>query len=293
MPIRSPRVAILTPDPGGILGGTRWPPVLARLAAPLEAAGMKVESRGWTVAGDLTGFDLVLPLLAWGYHREGDWAGQVSRWREACVRLRNPPEVLLWNADKSYLARFAAAGAPVVPTLFVERLDEAALEAAAAGFGTDALIAKPRVSASAFQTIRWSPGTPLAGGPDRAAMLQPFLPDIERGGELSLIYLGGAFSHAIRKRPQPGDFRVQPEYDGIITPHDPLPEECAAAEAALRAAGADLLYARVDLVRDLEGAPVLMEIELVEPDLYLEHHPGAPAAFARAVEAAARDDVHS
>jgi glutathione synthase/RimK-type ligase-like ATP-grasp enzyme len=281
-------VAILTPDPGGILGGTRWPPVLARLAAPLEAAGMEVESRGWTVAGDLTGFDLVLPLLAWGYHREGDWHGQVARWSEANVRLQNPPEVLRWNADKSYLGRFAEAGAPVVPTLFVERLDEAALEAAAARFGTDALIAKPRVSASAFQTIRWSPGTPLEGGPDRAAIVQPFLPDIEQGGELSLIYLGGAYSHAIRKRPQPGDFRVQPEYDGIITPHDPLPEELAAAEAALRAADANLLYARVDLVRDLAGAAVLMEIELVEPDLYLEHHADAPAAFSRAVEAAAR-----
>jgi glutathione synthase/RimK-type ligase-like ATP-grasp enzyme len=282
-------VAILTPDHGGILGGMHWPPVLARLAAPLAAAGIHVENRGWTVAGDLTGFDLVLPLLAWGYHREGDWPGQVARWRDAGVRLRNPPDVLLWNADKSYLARLAEAGAPVVPTLFVGRLDEAALEDAAARFGTDALIAKPRVSASAFQTIRWSPGTPIAGGPDRAAIVQPFLPDIEAGGELSLIYLGGAFSHAIRKRPQPGDFRVQPEYHGIITPHDPLPEEIAAAEAALRAAGADLLYARVDLIRDLGGAPVLMEIELVEPDLYLEHHAEAPVVFARAVTAAIRD----
>ena len=124
-----------------------------------------------------------------------------------------------------------------MPTLFVERLDEAALHDAAARFGTDRLIAKPRVSASAFQTIRWSPGTTLAGGPDRAAMLQPYLPDIERGGELSLIYLGGAFSHAMRKRPQPGDFRVQPEYDSIIAPHDPLPDECAAAEAALQRGG--------------------------------------------------------
>ena len=216
----APRVAILTPDPGGILGGLRWPPVLARLAAPLEAAGLPVENRGWTVAGDLTGFDLVLPLLAWGYHREGDWTGQVARWRDAGVRLQNPPEVLRWNADKSSLARVAEAGAPVVPTLFVDRLDEAALQSAAARFGTEELIAKPRVSASAFQTIRWSPGTPIAGGPDRAAIVQPFLPDIEEGGELSLIFLGGRFSHAIRKRPQPGDFRVQPEFDGIITPHD-------------------------------------------------------------------------
>jgi glutathione synthase/RimK-type ligase-like ATP-grasp enzyme len=281
-------IAILTPDPGGTLGGTRWPPVLARLAAPLEAAGMQVESRGWTIAGDLTGFDLVLPLLAWGYHREGDWVGQVARWQTEGVRLRSPPEVLRWNADKSYLARFAEAGAPVVPTLFVERLDQAALQAAAARFGTEELIAKPRVSASAFQTIRCRPGKPLAGGPDRAAILQPYLPNIEAGGELSLIYLGGAFSHALRKRPRPGDFRVQPEFDSIITRHDPLPDEVEAAEAALRAADADLLYARVDLIRMPDGVPVLMEIELVEPDLYLEHHPDAPAAFARAVEAAAR-----
>jgi glutathione synthase/RimK-type ligase-like ATP-grasp enzyme len=203
------------------------------------------------------------------------------------MRLQNPPSVLLWNADKSYLARLAEAGAPVVPTLFVEQVDEAALEAAAAHFGAERLIAKPRVSASAFQTICWSPGTRLAGGPDRAAIVQPFLPDIEIGGELSLIYLGGAYSHAIRKRPQPGDFRVQPEFDGIITPHAPLPDEFTAAEAALRAAGEDLLYARVDLVRGLDSAPALMEIELVEPDLYLEHHEAAPAAFARAVKVAA------
>jgi hypothetical protein len=121
---------------------------------------------------------------------------------------------------------------------------------------------------------------------DRAALP----PDIEAGGELSLIYLGGAFSHAIRKRPQPGDFRVQPEYDGIITPHHPRPDEFAAAEAALRAAGADLLYARVDLVRMPDGAPVLMEIELVEPDLYLEHHSAAAATFARVVAVAANRD---
>ena len=100
---KSPRVAILTPDPDGTPGGTRWPPVLARLAAPLEAAGMIVESRGWTLAGDLTGFDLVLPLLAWGYHREGDWAGQVARWRDEGVRLRNPARytITMWTRRKS------------------------------------------------------------------------------------------------------------------------------------------------------------------------------------------------
>jgi glutathione synthase/RimK-type ligase-like ATP-grasp enzyme len=281
------RVAILTPDPDGALGGTRWPSILARLVAPLEAAGLAVESPAWTKAGDLTRFDLVLPLLAWGYHREGDWQGQVASWQAEGVRLRNPPDVLRWNADKSYLPRLAEAGAPIVPTRFVEHLDEAALREAARAFGTDRLIVKPRVSAGAFQTIRWSRGTSLAGGPDRAAMIQPYLPDIESGGEPSLIYLGGAFSHAVSKRPRPGDFRVQPEYDSAIAPYAPLPDELEAAEAAVKAAGADLLYARVDLVRGLDGRPVLMELELVEPDLYLEYHAAAPGRFADAVRRAA------
>jgi glutathione synthase/RimK-type ligase-like ATP-grasp enzyme len=280
-------IAILTPDPDGALGGTRWPSLLARLAAPLEAAGLRVDSPAWTRAGDLTRFDLVLPLLAWGYHREGDWQGQVTRWQAEGVRLRNPPDVLRWNADKSYLPRLAEAGAAIVPTLFVEHLDEAVMRAAARRFGTDRLIVKPRVSAGAFQTIRWSPGSALADGPDRAAMIQPYLPDIEQGGEPSLIYLGGVFSHAVSKRPRPGDFRVQPEYDSAIAAYEPLPDELAAAEAAVKAAGAALLYARVDLVRDLDGTPVLMELELVEPDLYLEYHAAAPGRFARAVKAAA------
>jgi glutathione synthase/RimK-type ligase-like ATP-grasp enzyme len=281
------RIAILVPAADGAYGGTRWPDVLARMVAPLEAAGMAVAPVDWTTDEDLTGFGLVLALLAWGYHRDGDWSGQVARWRAAGVRLRNPPAVLRWNADKSYLGDFAAKGAPVVPTIFVEQVTEAALHEAAAHFGTDRLVAKPRISASAFRTIRWSPGAPLDGAPTDAAMIQPFLPDVLEGGEPSLLYFGGRFSHAVSKRPRPGDFRVQPEYDGILAPYEPWPDELAAAEAALAAAGEPLLYARVDLARDLKGRPVLMELEAVEPDLFLEFAPGAPARFAEAVRLAA------
>jgi hypothetical protein len=286
------RIAILVPAADGAYGGSRWPDVLARMAAPLEAAGLTVEATDWTTDEDLTGFGLVLALLAWGYHRDGPrpehWNRQIARWQAAGVRLRNPPGVLGWNADKTYLADFEAKGAPIVPTLFVDRVTEAAMHDAAARFGTDRLIAKPRISAGAFQTIRWSPGTALDGAPDDAAMIQPFLPDVLDGGELSLLYFDGTLSHALRKRPQPGDFRVQPEYDGILTAHDPAPDELAAAEAALAAAGEPLLYARVDLVRDLAGRPVLMELEAVEPDLFLQYDPAAPARFAEAVARAAR-----
>jgi hypothetical protein len=278
------RIAILTPDPADEGYRTRWRDVLKRLAVPLRRAGVEVEAPSWAGADDFAGYDLILPLLVWGYHRAGrQWQEQVRRWEEAGVRLRNPAPVLRWNADKLYLGTLAGRGAPVAPTRFVERLSEAALAEAAAAFGTDRLVAKPQVSASAWQTIRWSPGSPIADGPAGPAMIQPFLPDIAVGGEISLIWLGGRFSHAIRKRPQPGDFRVQPEYDGIITPHQPSADERAAAEAILAAVEERLFYARIDLVRGLDGRPVLMELELVEPDLYLDYAGDEGAAWAEAV----------
>lgn len=281
------RVAILTPPESGLWYRSRWPDVLGRMVAPLEAAGLSVEHRPWTEeVGALASYDLVLPLLVWGYHQDSDWPAQVRQWEAAALPLRNPASVLAWNADKLYLRRLAAAGAPVVPTLFVDLVGEDELRRAAASFGTERLVAKPRVSAGAFQTIRWSPGNALEDGPSGAAMIQPYLPSIESSGEISLIYLGRRFSHAISKVPQPGDFRVQPEYDGVITPRAPAPDEIAAAEAILSAIDEDLLYARIDLVRDLNGKPALMELELVEPDLYLGYDAAAPARFAEAVKSA-------
>ena len=115
-------------------------------------------------------------------------------------------------------------------------------------------------------------------------MVQPYLPEIERSGEVSMIFFGGAFSHAISKRPQPGDFRVQPEFDGIIAAYRPDSAEQEAAARILAAVEEPLLYARVDLVRGLDGAPQLIELELIEPDLYLGYDPAGGAAFAAAAK---------
>lgn len=279
-------IAMLTPDPADEGFQTRWRDLLAELAAPLTAKGHRVSGPSWT-ALDGPRFDLVLPILAWGYHRAGaEWLTATRQWEETGLRVLNPPSVMRWNADKTYLGRLGQRGVPVTPTLFVERLSPDRLTEAAQRFGTKHLIAKPQVSALAWQTIRWSPGETIENGPTGPAMIQPYLPAIEESGEVSLIYLAGAFSHAIRKRPQPGDFRVQPEYQATIAPHQAAPDELAAAETALAAVEEPLLYARVDLVRDDNGRPVLMELELVEPDLYLRFDPAAPARFADAVEKA-------
>ena len=283
----SGRVAILTPDRDSEGFRTRWRDVLERNAAPLREAGLEVEARDWANSSDLAGFDLVLPLLVWGYpFAPRQWAEAVDRWERDGVRLRNPASVLRWNMDKIYLERLAERGAPVVPTRHYTKLSEARLEEAASAFGTDRLVAKPRISSTAWQTIRWSPGAPLDGGPEGEAMVQPYLPEIERSGEVSMIFFGGAFSHAIAKRPQPGDFRVQPEFDGIIAAHRPEKDEHEAAARILAAVEEPLLYARIDLVRGLDGAPRLIELELIEPDLYLGYDGQAGARFAAAVREA-------
>jgi glutathione synthase/RimK-type ligase-like ATP-grasp enzyme len=279
------RIAILTPDPGDQAFGSRWRDVFDRNAAPLRAAGMTVDGRAWSGAHDLAAFDLVMPLLVWGYHRrQQDWLARTEQWERDGVRLFNPAPVLRWNADKTYLGRLADRGAPVVPTRYVDRVDEAALAAAAAHFGTASVVAKPLASSTAYQTIRW-PADPVAAGPQARAMIQPYLGSIESAGEVSLIFFGGALSHAVRKVPQPGDFRVQPEYDGIITRHDPSAAEMAAAAAILAALDEPLLYARIDLVVGRDGAPKLIELEAIEPDLYLGYDAGEGALFAGAVQA--------
>ena len=280
------RVAILTPSPRDEAFGSRWRDVLERNFEPLRDIGLTLERRAWTGEGDLTGYALVMPLLVWGYHRDqAHWFEAIDRWEAAGVRLMNPPSVLRWNADKSYVGVLGERGAPVVPTIYADRITEGALRDAAAAFGTERVVAKPLVSSTAWKTIRW-PGDPLEEGPEGAAMIQPYLTRIETDGEVSLLYFDGRYSHAIRKVPQRGEFRVQPEYDGIISAYTPAADELAAAERILAAVDEKLLYARVDLVRGLGGDPELIELELIEPDLYLGYDEAGRRAWAHAVAAA-------
>lgn len=283
------RVAILTPDPASTFHAESAVESFARTAAPLRAMGLTVEGRPWTQAeaADLLAFDLVLPLVAWGYHFDLDgFRGRLAAWDAAGVRLRNPAPALSWNADKLYLADLAAAGAPTLPTRFVDRLRPEHLVEAAEAFGTDRLVAKPRVSAAASHTVKLRPGDGLEGGPEGAAMIQPFLPSVAETGELSLYYFDRAFSHAVLKRATGGDFRVQVQFGGENSAHAPDAEAFAAAESVLGAIAHPLLYARVDLIRDLDGRWALIEVELIEPDLYLGYAPDAGARFARAVRGA-------
>jgi len=257
-------------------------------AEALIAAGAEVAPLPWTEAHDLTAFDLVLPLVAWGYHlRFEDWLAFLDRMSASGITMINPPALLRWNSDKAYLAELADAGVSTVPTLAVEACCDADLEEARRRFGSDWLVIKPPVSASATGTHRLGPSDDLP--PDsrgRPMIVQPMIDEIARTGEFSLMLFDGQLSHTVVKRPKSGDFRVQPHLGGITLPSPAPPGAEELARAALAAAPAKATYARVDIVPDDDGVLRIMELELIEPALFLDYAPDGGAAFTRAILAA-------
>ena len=253
-------------------------------AAVLLRAGFSVEARDWTNPGDLTGFDLVMPLVAWGYHQDPRrWHALLDRLEREAVPTLNPVPLLRWNSDKRYLAELRNRNVATIPTRLVESLDEAALAAARVEFG-DQLVVKPPVSASAHGTHLLGPNDPVPPDSLRQAMLiQPFLRSVGSEGEYSIMLFGGRFSHSIVKRPKAGDYRVQPHLGGTELPCEPPAGAIELANAALAAAPAKAAYARVDIVRDNDGELAIIELELIEPALWLQHAPDGGASFAAAL----------
>lgn len=200
-------------------------------------------------------------------------------------RTFNPPPLQRWNTHKQYLVELGGLGVPLPPTRVLPRHGEAD-PARARIEGCAEIVLKPAVSGSAQGTTRRAIADQEGIASDLAALLphgdvlvQAYLPAIEDRGELSLVYLGGEYSHALRKRPARGDFRVQEMHGGRV---DPVPEPRPAvrdfADHALEQVPPGLgapLYARVDLVDDPEHGPLLMELELVEPELFFRVNPPA------------------
>lgn len=280
-----PRVAILVPAPDYY---EKWHPAFARKAAALTAAGLIVEQRVWTDPGDLSGYDLVLPLFAWGYQRDvAGWYALLDRLEEASLPVANPVPVLRWNSDKAYLGELGAKGVAVVPTVEVDALDDASLTEAMSELMTDEVVIKPAISGGADGTHRIVPGAPIpADAMGRRRLVQPLMPGILTEGEYSLFFFAGKFSHAIVKRPASGDFRVQEQFGGREAACEASNDAQALAAQALAAAPAPPVYARVDMVGDALGTLHIMELELIEPSLFLHHAPDKGAAFGSAVYSA-------
>ena len=284
------QIAILTPAADDPAYKSHWPVVLERLSIALAMADVSAVPTAWTDhvedASGLTGYPLVLGVLTWGYYeRHADWLAATTLWGKAGVRIANPASVLGWNSDKSYLRRLETAGIPIPPTAWSYQVTQAEVDAAFGRFGTDTLVVKPTVSGGAWKTVKVSRGETLTDAPDGAAMIQPFLSELVADGELSLLFFGGRFSHAVMKRATAGDFRVQVQYGGsYVYVAEPPAGAVALAERVLAAIDEPLLYARIDMVESPMGW-VLMEAELVEPDFYLSQAPDGGRLFAEAVKA--------
>lgn len=281
------RIAVLVPAPEY---PEPWAWTYDVEAAALESAGASVQPIAWTQAGDLSGFDLVLPLVAWGYHLDYDrWLRFLAGAQARRLPLINPPALLRWNSDKAYLAELCDKGIPTVPTLGVDACGEADLEEARRRFGSDWLVIKPPVSASANGTYRLGPNEDLpADCRGKPMIVQPFIQEIATAGEYSLMLFDGVFSHAVVKRPKSGDFRVQPHLGGLTLPSAPPSGAIELAQCALAAAPTPAIYARVDLVPADNGELMIMELELIEPALFLDHAPDRGAAFVQSIMSAAQ-----
>lgn len=263
--------------------------------APLQALGWQVEAVPWRQPGIAWGeYDLVVIRSPWDYQTAPaaflECLGQIER---AGAQLENSLELVRWNLQKSYLRTLERRGVPIVPTLWREGLRPGDLGALVADLQSPALILKPLVSANADGTYWLTPEEAVrraseieAFFADRPLLAQPFVASVLAEGEYSLFYFNGAHSHTIVKRPKAGDFRVQEEHGGeILSVEAPAPLLAAGARV-MAALGEQPLYARVDLVRANERDEYwLMELELIEPALYLRMDPGAPERFARAIQA--------
>jgi glutathione synthase/RimK-type ligase-like ATP-grasp enzyme len=251
------------------------------LADALESAGATVIAVPWdAVTPD--GDDRVVCLRStWDYHRRWtEFRAWIGEFTGASDKLWNPAETVLWNADKLYLRELREAGIALPHTRWFEPGERPDFDAVLRDWRLERAVLKPRVSATAFGTYLVSDGRSLSDEewmPLEASgsLLQAFVPEIESRGEISLVYLDAAFSHAVRKRPAGGDFRVQGDFGGSLEGVTPPGSVRAFGDSVLAALSRPWLYARVDLVETDRG-PVLMELELIEPDLFL-----TPAAAGR------------
>lgn len=275
-----PRVALVTYDPRPEPSKDTDLPVLA---AALRAAGAETDTVFWDDDDvDWAGYDLALIRSTWDY----SWrAAEFVAWAERCAkvtRLANPAEVVRWNTDKRYLGELARAGVPVVPTSYLAPGDPATLP-------TDhEYVVKPTSGAGARYAARYTPERHESAvrhlermhAEGLTAMVQPYMRAIDAGGERALQFFGGRLLHASRKRAvlAPGTaFDANKTAHPGLEPWTPTAAETAVAEQALSAVPhtPDLLYARVDLVDGEDGRPHVMELELVEPNLFLFLHPGS------------------
>lgn len=252
---------------------------MGKLVPAFADKGMLLELVLWREASEKAqDYDAMLPLMVWDYFEgnEQDFIAEMARVDQK-TNLLNDFTTLKWNMNKSYLDELEHRGAPLIETITVERITEENVNAAFHELRTDKLVIKPQVGGGAWRQVLYEKDAPFPSEdklPPAGAMIQAFLPNVQTEGEYSFLYFGGGFSHALIKKAKAGDYRIQSLYGGYEEPYEPTSQERASARQVLDALDFTPLYARVDLIRGNDGQLKLIELEMIEPYLYLSYAEG-------------------
>ncbi len=261
------------------------------LRAALARQGLSTSRIDWSRQDvDWSKYQCLLFRTTWDYFDRFDeftsWLARV----ETQVSLCNAAETVRWNVDKHYLADLESRSVPVVASRFVERGSAATLATLLDETGWSEAVIKPCVSGAARHTYRVSRDTASALEPvvksllaSESLILQPFQRSITTEGEDSLLVFGGRYTHAVRKVAKAGDFRVQDDHGGTVRAYQPTRQQIELAESATAACSPVPAYARADIIRDNDGRLAIMELELIEPELWIRYHPASADVFATAV----------
>jgi glutathione synthase/RimK-type ligase-like ATP-grasp enzyme len=261
------------------------------LQSALETHGLSSVRVDWADPDvDWSRFRCAVFRTTWDYfERRREFLAWLNRIRTQ-TRLCNDAALVDWNIDKHYLADLESRGVPIVPSRFIERGAEVTLHEALDESGWDDAIIKPCISGAARHTYRLNRTNAAGLEPivrrllvEESLILQPFLGSVLNDGEVTLMFFDGRVTHGVRKVPRPGDFRVQDDFGGTVHRHEPSIEQIEFAERVMAACPLEAAYGRVDLVRDDGDRLVVMELELIEPELWLRNHPPAATAFADAI----------
>ncbi len=286
-----PKIAFLSMD--DLSGFVSYDSLVIEL---LRQRGIAVEEVSWRAPSvGWNRYDLVVQRSSWDYQQVPDEylrvLGEIQR---STARLENSLAIAQWNIRKTYLRELETAGITIVPTEWLQSPSVGDLKLLSDLLNSDEVVIKPVIGANADNAFRLRPDSPDSFWQEaerahngRLALAQPFIRSITTFGELSLIFFRGQYSHSVLKTPKSGDFRVQEEHGGRIESYQPDPAVIDFARRSLEPIPGATLYARADIVFLADGQPAIMEIELIEPSLYLSFDTDAPERFADAIEACA------
>ncbi len=259
--------------------------------APMAELGWDVEMVPWQSNIDWSAYELVYICTPWDY--QNDVAGfldVLATIENSSARLVNGLDLVHWNLEKTYLQELEMRGADIVPSRFFDRFDADRIAACFDLHATDNIVVKPVVGANADNIFVL--GRPLSSGAidqlgrvfaKRPFFVQPFVENVRLEGEYSLFFFGGEYSHAILKKPKPGDFRTQEEHGADILSVEAPAALVETARRVLGVVNPQPVYVRADFVRDTGQRFLLMELELIEPALYFRTDPESARRFAAAL----------